>query len=88
MPAAEPRLAAAKITLEIERARFRCRVCDRCFGLPETGEQSDDEAEAIHFIPELAHAFLRCPGCASPDFEVVEGRGVVIYSMEGERDDD
>ncbi|MHC4548882.1 MAG: hydrogenase nickel incorporation protein HypA [Planctomycetota bacterium] len=87
MPASEPRLAETEITLEIEPARFRCRACERRFALADVGEQGADEAEAIHFIPELAHAFLRCPDCRSPDFEVAEGRGVVIESIEGERPD-
>ncbi|MHC4954112.1 MAG: hydrogenase nickel incorporation protein HypA [Planctomycetota bacterium] len=87
LPAAEPRLAATEMTLEIEPARFSCRACDRSFGLAEAGEQGPDEAEAIHFVPELAHAFLRCPACASADFEVAGGRGVSIDAIEGERDD-
>ena len=87
LPAAEPRLAATEMTLEIEPARFRCRACDRAFTLAEAGEQGADEAEAIHFVPELAHAFLRCPGCRSADFEVTGGRGVSIDAIEGERDD-
>jgi hydrogenase nickel incorporation protein HypA/HybF len=87
LPAAEPRLAATEMTLEIVPARFRCRACDRSFDLAEAGEQGADEAEAIHFVPELAHAFLRCPGCGSADFEVAAGRGVSIEAIEGERDD-
>ena len=27
-----------------------------------------DESEAIHFLPELAHTFIRCPQCGGPDF--------------------
>jgi len=87
VPATEPRLFATEITLEIEPARFRCRACDRSFLLADAGEQSEDEAEAIHFVPELAHAYLRCPGCSSADFEVLGGRGVSIDAIEGERDD-
>ena len=40
--------------------------------------------EAIHFIPELAHAFLECPSCQSPDFELLQGRGVSIGAIEGD----
>ena len=42
------------------------------------------ESESIHFVPELAHAFLRCPDCDGADFEVVAGRGVVLQELEGE----
>lgn len=85
IPASEPRLAGAEIVLETEPARFRCRPCGRAFSLADTGGPADeDESEAIHFVPELAHAFLRCPDCASPDFEVEQGRGVVLQTLEGE----
>ena len=85
MPAAEPRLASTRIELGIEPARFRCRPCSLEFSLDETrGPQNHDESEAIHFIPELAHSFLRCPGCHSPDFAVLAGRGVFIESVKGE----
>jgi hydrogenase nickel incorporation protein HypA/HybF len=88
MPVSEPLLAATEFRVGIEPARFRCRPCGHAFGLAETGGPQDEgEQEAIHFVPELAHAFLRCPHCGSPDFDLVEGRGVSIRSIEGERDD-
>ena len=84
MPATEPRLASTVITLETAPARFRCRPCGREFGLADTaGPQTEDESEAIHFIPELAHTYLFCPDCRSPDFEMLEGRGVTIATIEG-----
>jgi hydrogenase nickel incorporation protein HypA/HybF len=84
MPAAEPRLVSTQINVEIEPARFRCRSCGAWFSLnEETVPRDAGEAEAIHFIPELAHAFLRCPACRSPDFEVTGGRGVSIEAIEG-----
>ena len=85
LPAGEPLLASAKIELEIEPVRFRCRPCSHDFGSSDTeGPPDADEQEAIHFIPELAHAFVRCPSCRSPDFEVTQGRGVAIRSIEGD----
>jgi hydrogenase nickel incorporation protein HypA/HybF len=87
-PDGDARLAETEITVEIVPARFRCRACERVFGVAETELHDDDAAEAIHFVPELAHAFMRCPDCGSPDFEVASGRGVGITSIEGERDDD
>ncbi len=54
------------------------------FALAEVGGLLDGEQlESIHFIPELAHAFMACPGCDSPDFEVIQGRGVWIEAVEG-----
>ena len=85
LPAGEPLLASARIELEIEPVRFRCRPCSCEFGSSDTeGAQGTDAQEAIHFIPELAHAFVRCPQCHSPDFEVTQGRGVAIRAIEGD----
>lgn len=85
MPPSEPRLAAVEIELESEPARFACRVCNREYTIPEACAELDEEkSEAIHFIPELAHAYLACPGCGSVDFEVLSGRGVWINRLEGE----
>lgn len=85
LPAAEPRIAGVRFRIESEAALFRCRPCGRSFGTGDTaGPGGHDEEEAIHFVPELAHAFLRCPDCASPDFEVVRGRGVGIEAIEGD----
>lgn len=84
-PAGEPLLESAEITLETEPVRFRCRPCGSAFGIDDTdGPSDEDQAEAIHFIPELAHSFIRCPRCHSPDFEVTQGRGVSIRSIEGD----
>jgi hydrogenase nickel incorporation protein HypA/HybF len=85
LPREEPRLAETRFELIIEPARFRCRPCGHEFALEDTGGPGGaDEQEAIHFVPELAHAFLRCPQCDSPDFELASGRGVMIESIEGE----
>ncbi len=85
MPAAEPRLASTRIDVVVEPARFRCRRCEERFCMSQAvGPENVDAAEAIHLIPELAHAFLRCPACCSPDFEVTQGRGVSIHAIEGE----
>jgi len=84
MPPSETRLAGAKIEVVIEPARLRCRPCRAEFALREiSGLVDPAQLESIHFIPELAHAFMACPRCESPDFEVLEGRGVWIEAVEG-----
>jgi len=86
LPTTEPRLVDVAIAIETEAARFRCRPCEHAFALPDVQPlEGDSEAEAIHFIPELAHAFIRCPRCQSPDFEVLAGRGVILQSLEGDQ---
>jgi hydrogenase nickel incorporation protein HypA/HybF len=65
-----------------EAAAFRCRACGRLWPLAESPGIGREEREAIHFLPESAYAYLRCPGCGSPDFELAAGRGVSIESVE------
>jgi len=35
----------------------------------------------------MAHVYIKCPSCESPDFSVVEGRGVVLASISGVKND-
>jgi hydrogenase nickel incorporation protein HypA/HybF len=77
-------LSGAKIKIEIEVALLQCRVCREEWPFREAlRELGEDEAESIHFIPEVAQVYLRCPQCGSPDFEVTQGRGVRIESIRG-----
>ena len=46
-------------------------------------DAAGDEGEAVHFIPELSHAFARCPSCGSPDFDITHGRGITLEQIEG-----
>ena len=34
-------------------------------------------------IPEVARVYARCPGCSSPDFDLVAGRGIWLLSVTG-----
>jgi len=84
IPAALPQLRDVEVRVAVEPAAFRCRACAREFALDEVAAALGPErSEAVHFIPELAHAFLRCPDCASPDFDVVAGRGVRLVEVCG-----
>jgi len=65
-----------------EPAAFRCRACGREWPLAQFPGIGEQEREAIHFLPESAHAYLRCPGCGGPDFELSAGRGVSIEAVE------
>ena len=86
IPAVHSELAKTAIDLRVEPALCRCRSCEREFGFSEADAGAGleaDQSEAIHFIPELAHTYLRCPDCGSPDFEVTQGRGVWLVAVEG-----
>jgi len=76
-------LRTMKIEIRTERAIFRCRVCKNEWTLDDLFDIDEDKLEAIHFAPEVAHVYVRCPLCKSPDFEVVQGRGVLIDSIKG-----
>jgi hydrogenase nickel incorporation protein HypA/HybF len=78
-------LKMSQISVSREKSVLKCRVCASEWGFDETaGQLAGDEGEAIHFIPEVAHIYIRCPRCGSPDFSVLKGRGVWIASIEGE----
>jgi len=71
-----------EIEFDDEEAVFKCRRCGEVWRLRDV-ELGEDEREAIHFIPELLHAFVKCPRCNSVDYEILSGRGVVIKRIEG-----
>ncbi len=81
-----PRMKNAKFVIEAIPAKFKCRKCEREWGLNREG-MDEATGEAIHFVPEMAHVYLKCPGCGSPDFEVAEGRGVWLASIKGRRNE-
>jgi hydrogenase nickel incorporation protein HypA/HybF len=74
---AEFRIVKASTTL-------RCRVCGRKW-LFRKSHLDADTAEAIHFVPEVVHSYIKCPKCGSPDFEILEGRGVWLENIKGVR---
>jgi len=81
LPESDPRLAGTEFVVQDEPAAFRCRGCGTGFEAPPPPEEA---GEAVHFVPELAHAYLRCPDCGSPDFEITAGRGVTLRTVEGD----
>jgi hydrogenase nickel incorporation protein HypA/HybF len=82
-PADEPLVAAMQLQLDIEPAGFACRGCAHEYGLADLANPPDaNQLEAIHFVPELAHSYIQCPQCSSPDFAVVSGRGVWLEGVE------
>ncbi|MEM4486153.1 MAG: hydrogenase nickel incorporation protein HypA [Zestosphaera sp.] len=68
------------IELVVKHAVMQCRKCGHLWSLGEV-DLSEEEREAVHFIPEVIRAYTSCPKCNSRDFEVVEGRGVEILEV-------
>lgn len=67
----------AEIKIKTEKAVLKCLVCGHKWKFSVAVKKiNKDEAEFIHFIPELAHIYFRCPKCQSPDFKIIKGRGI------------
>jgi len=77
-----PLLKNAKFSLETVKAELKCRVCNHKWRF-NTKNMDEDVSEFIHFVPEIAHTYLKCPKCGSPDFEILMGRGVWLDSIKG-----
>ncbi len=72
----------AKFRILKAKSTLKCRVCGRKwqFNFKKLDKAT---AEAIHFVPEAAHTYVKCPKCGSPDFEITSGRGVWLEDMKG-----
>jgi hydrogenase nickel incorporation protein HypA/HybF len=71
-----------KFLIENAKAELKCNACTFEW-LFSKKKLDKDAAEAIHFVPEIAHTYIKCPRCGSPDFEIVEGRGIWLESIKG-----
>ncbi|MBS7621883.1 hydrogenase nickel incorporation protein HypA [Candidatus Bathyarchaeota archaeon] len=76
------KLKNAKFFIEAVRAELKCRVCEHKWSFSRN-RLDKESAEAIHFVPETVHAYIKCPRCDSPDFEILQGRGVWLESVKG-----
>jgi hydrogenase nickel incorporation protein HypA/HybF len=72
----------AKFRFLNAKTTLKCRVCGTSW---QFKKNTLDEAtvEAIHFVPEVAHTYIKCPKCGSPDFEITSGRGVWLDNIKG-----
>jgi hydrogenase nickel incorporation protein HypA/HybF len=75
-------LGNAKFRILKAKSTLKCRVCGTTWQF-STKKLDKSTAEAIHFVPEVAHTYVMCPKCGSPDFEIVSGRGVWLENIEG-----
>ena len=81
-----PIIKNAKIILTIQPSTLQCKNCNYQWQFQKQKKQlTEDESEAIHFIPEVAFVHMRCPHCKSPDFTIIKGRGVTITNLRGKR---
>jgi hydrogenase nickel incorporation protein HypA/HybF len=81
-----PKLKDTKFNIKKTEAKLKCRACGHYWKLAKTN-LDEETSEAIHFVPEIAHAYIKCPNCGSPDFEIIQGRGIWIESIRGAKQD-
>jgi hydrogenase nickel incorporation protein HypA/HybF len=81
-----PLFEEARFVLKSQEAKFKCRNCGNEWTFKSQG-MTEEVSEAIHFVPEMAHVYIKCPKCGSPDFEVSQGRGVWLATITGEKDE-
>jgi hydrogenase nickel incorporation protein HypA/HybF len=72
----------AKFHILKSKSTLKCRVCNTTWQL-NLKELDKTTAEAIHFVPEVVHTYIKCSSCGSPDFEIVTGRGVWLENIKG-----
>ena len=77
-----PIMKQTRFHISTEKAELKCKVCENRWKFGADNMDADT-AEAIHFVPEIAHTYLRCAKCNSPDFEILTGRGVWLASVKG-----
>jgi len=66
------------------KTKLKCRACGNTWLFQKT-KLDAETAEAIHFVPEVAHTYIKCSRCGSPDFEIAEGRGIWLENVKGVR---
>jgi hydrogenase nickel incorporation protein HypA/HybF len=75
-------LKSAKFHFLKAKTTLKCRVCAKTWQFSQA-KLDLATTEAIHFVPEVAHTFIKCPKCGSPDFEIAQGRGVWLENIKG-----
>ena len=76
------KLKNVKFHIKTVKAELKCRVCGHKW-IFRKEKMNEEIAEAIHFVPEIAHTYIKCPKCGSPDFKILKGRGIWLESVRG-----
>ncbi|MCK5628609.1 hydrogenase nickel incorporation protein HypA [Candidatus Bathyarchaeota archaeon] len=71
-----------EFNISLAKTELQCRVCEHKWLFDKTN-LAEDTVEAIHFVPEVIHSYVRCAKCGSPDFKLLKGRGVWIERLRG-----
>ncbi len=79
-----PKFQTARFRITKARSKLKCRACGKTW-LFNKLKLDKETVEAIHFVPEVAHTYIKCQKCGSPDFEIIEGRGIWLQNVKGLR---
>jgi len=79
-----PSFKNAKFRITRAKSMLKCRACENTW-LFSKQKLDKETVEAIHFVPEVAHTYIKCQKCGSPDFEIIEGRGIWLQNIKGIR---
>ena len=74
----------ARFRITTAKTQLKCRNCGNIW-LFQKQKLDPTTREAIHFVPEVAHTYVKCPRCGSPDFEITQGRGIWLETVKGTR---
>jgi len=94
----EKMLRGAKFTIKTKPVLFRCNICGSKWTLRDMKSSLEKEAQEylledeeggldlpLHYMPDLVYAFARCPNCGSRDFEIEQGRELIVEKITSER---
>lgn len=82
----QPPIKKDAFALKTEKSTLICKNCGEQWKYSDMKKKLNEaESESIHFIPEVVFVHTRCPQCGSPDFEISQGRGVMLSSITGVR---
>ncbi len=70
-------LPGVEYKITTEPPVLRCEQCGYEWRL-DMNTLDPDLKEAIHFLPEALHAYVKCPMCGSRDLTVVRGREIRV----------
>ncbi|MCK5022533.1 MAG: hydrogenase nickel incorporation protein HypA [Candidatus Aenigmarchaeota archaeon] len=71
------------IKMKTEKTKMKCRSCSKEWQFSFSKRMKENDLEAIHFVPEVSHVYVKCPKCGSRDFKILNGRGIMIKSVIG-----
>ncbi len=75
-------MSGCRIHISQEKTAFRCRKCGRNWSFSDSRKEleplGDGGDNAVHYIPSSINAFISCPSCGSPDFDISSGFGLRI----------